>query len=54
MAVQQGRCFEVRFDEVFLHAGSTAMGLVDAAGNSRPSGAGRSGNAPAQGEQKAA
>lgn len=54
MAVQRGWGFEVRFDEVFGQVGAAGVRSVDSAGNSKPSGAGRSGNAPAQGEQKVA
>jgi hypothetical protein len=54
MAVQQGRRFDVLSDAIFPQAQVIGMGPVDPVGNSEPSGAGRSGSASAQGEQKVA
>jgi hypothetical protein len=53
MAVQRARRFGVPFDEM-LRVQITGMWSVDLGGNGKPSGGGGSGDASAQGEQKAA
>jgi hypothetical protein len=54
MAVQRGRRFDVLFDEMSPQVQATGTGPADPAGNSKPSGVGRSGSVSAQGEQKVA
>lgn len=54
MPVKRGRGFGASFGEVFPQAQAGGMRLVDTADDSKPSGAGGSGNASTLGEQKAA
>lgn len=54
MAVRRARRVDVPFGEMFPWARVTGLWSVDLGGNGKPSGGGGSGDASAQGEQKAA